>query len=975
MRSLSLTQRFTLGLLLITLLPMAVAGYTLLNTFKMELQLSAEQQMAAIADKKSDQIDNYLIERLHDARMLVEDETTHQAMNELARTFAATGADSNAYRQLDSRYRGSFSRFFSSTDFYDLFLITPQGRVVYSQIHEPDFATNLFTGPYRNTQLAQVTRMALTTLEGGLSGFEFYAPSRNAIAAFIAIPIMAQGRVEGVLALQLDTNRIFQVLTDNVGMGRSGETVVGRLEQSGNARLMAPLKDEPEAALRRIIPLGDKNRAAPLAHALNGERGSGLEIAYNGTPVIAAWRYLPRMEWGMVVNISADEALAPYYRVRNIAIATLAATLLAIFCAVLLLGRHLTLPLRALSRSAQEIAAGQFNQRVVVKGKNELGELASAFNTMAEKLRISYHHLEQQVDERTTALRQALLEEQRTRRELQYERDYATSLINTAPVIVLLLDTQGIILHANPYFEALSGYRLDEIRGRDWFSTFLSPRDQLRIRTLFQRSTHDMPVRGNINPIVTRSGEERQIEWNDQPMRDPQGAVSAILAIGLDVTAHQAMEEALRHSAEQLNEAQCLAQVGSWELDLVNGELNWSDQIFHIFEIDKGRFSPTYEAFLNAIHPDDRARVDQAYNNSLITRTPYEINHRLLMGDGRIKWVQERCQTEFDCSGTPLRSRGTVQEITARIQAEQALAQSEALFRTLAQVAPVGIFRTDATGSCTFVNERYCDIAGITLEEAQGSGWGRAIHPDDLATVLETWDEAVKARTPFMLEYRFRRPDGRTTWVVGQARAELDGQGGICGYVGTITDISNRKEAEEEVRQLAFYDHLTGLANRRLLLDRLQRALAASQRSGEQGALLFIDLDNFKQLNDSHGHEQGDLLLQQVAQRLKASVRETDTVARLGGDEFIVILEQLSRTPAEAQQQAVAVAEKILSNLNQPYPLSKGPHHATPSIGITLISDHHSSLGELLQQADTAMYQSKLAGRNTLRCYQPPATP
>ncbi|MDO8892110.1 MAG: PAS domain S-box protein [Sulfurimicrobium sp.] len=255
------------------------------------------------------------------------------------------------------------------------------------------------------------------------------------------------------------------------------------------------------------------------------------------------------------------------------------------------------------------------------------------------------------------------------------EHDFATSLIETAPVIILLLDTQGMIQHVNPYFEELSGYRLDEIKGKEWFSSFLPTRDQARIRALFQTAVHDKPTRGNINTIVIRSGEERDIEWNDQAMRDAEGKVTSVLAIGLDVTSRKNMEVALRMSEERLNEAQRIAQVGSWELELVSGKLFWTDEIFRLFEIDKSQFGATYEAFLNAIHPEDRDSVNRAYTHSLETRKPYEITHRLLMRDGRIKWVHERCTSDFDINGKPFRSVGTVQDITRQWQAEEKLRQ------------------------------------------------------------------------------------------------------------------------------------------------------------------------------------------------------------------------------------------------------------------------------------------------------------
>jgi diguanylate cyclase (GGDEF)-like protein len=201
--------------------------------------------------------------------------------------------------------------------------------------------------------------------------------------------------------------------------------------------------------------------------------------------------------------------------------------------------------------------------------------------------------------------------------------------------------------------------------------------------------------------------------------------------------------------------------------------------------------------------------------------------------------------------------------------------------------------------------------------------------------------------------------------------AVKDAAGRVTHYVGTHIDISERKAAEDEIKHLAFYDPLTQLPNRRLLRDRLHQSLATHARSGAFGALLFIDLDNFKILNDTLGHAKGDYLLQQVANRLIACVRECDTVARLGGDEFVIMLEDLSNKATEAAIQAETVGEKILSDLNKPYYFEGRKHHSTPSIGATIFSDQECNIDELLKQADIAMYQAKAMGRNTIRFFDP----
>ena len=282
-----------------------------------------------------------------------------------------------------------------------------------------------------------------------------------------------------------------------------------------------------------------------------------------------------------------------------------------------------------------------------------------------------------------------------------------------------------------------------------------------------------------------------------------------------------------------------------------------------------------------------------------------------------------------------------------------------------------GIIITDTNGVILRVNQAFTETTGYTAEEAVGQT-PRLLKSDRHSTDFyrAMW-ESIRRTGTWQGEIWDRRKNGEVypKWLTITAVKGVDGV--VTHYVGVHTDITERKAAEEEIEHLAFYDPLTRLPNRRLLMDRLQQALASSARSGREGALLFIDLDNFKTLNDTLGHDTGDLLLQQVAQRLNSCVRGGDTVARLGGDEFVVVLEDMSEHALEAAAQTEEVGEKILATLRQSYQLAAHECHSTASIGATLFSSHQQTIGDLLKQADIAMYQAKKAGRNTLSFFDP----
>ncbi len=317
-----------------------------------------------------------------------------------------------------------------------------------------------------------------------------------------------------------------------------------------------------------------------------------------------------------------------------------------------------------------------------------------------------------------------------------------------------------------------------------------------------------------------------------------------------------------------------------------------------------------------------------------------------------------RTEAELQCSEQALR------EINHSLQAELRIAD-------MAFETHLGMFITDAKGIIRKVNVTFEHITGYSAEEVLGEN-PRLLNSGrhDADFYREMWG-SIHAKGSWQGEVWNRRKNGDTypQWVT--ISAVKDARGEVTHYVATISDLTHRKAAEQEAHRLAFFDPLTGLPNRRMMLDRLEQALGASHHSDQQGALLFIDLDGFKHINDSLGHQLGDELLQLMARRIQAVSRDADLVARLGGDEFVILAEGLGETIDAASQAAERLATRLLGKLTQPCWLGDHRHLLSGSIGITLLGDGTCRVDECLQQAEMAMYQAKQAGRNTLRFFDP----
>ena len=436
----------------------------------------------------------------------------------------------------------------------------------------------------------------------------------------------------------------------------------------------------------------------------------------------------------------------------------------------------------------------------------------------------------------------------------------------------------------------------------------------------------------------------------------------------------QASEEARRDSEERFRALFNQATVGVAQVDTDTGRYVRVNQRYaDILGYARPR-DLLGSSFHDIVHPADLPH-DLAQLERLKTGDvpQYRLEQRLLRKDGQVVWGDITVSPLWLPGAAAERHIAVVQDITSRKRMEETLRSNEHRLRGILERLPMGLCLVEPDGRIAFRNQRYVEICGYTEAEVPDveTWWERAFpDPQRRAAARQSWRDALaraQARNGVVPsgEYLIRCQDGQMRPV------EVSGVQVEGGHLVTMQDLSERKAAEEEINHLAYYDPLTRLPNRRLLMDRLQQALATSARHQRSGALLLLDLDNFKTLNETRGHDSGDSLLQEVAHRLRSCLHEDDTVARQGGDEFVVVLEALGDNPEEAAARSEEVGQRILSVLREPYRLAGGEYHSSISMGITIFSGMRETVDELLKRADLALYQAKNAGRDTLRFYDP----
>ncbi|HHW76450.1 MAG TPA: EAL domain-containing protein [Xanthomonadaceae bacterium] len=470
-------------------------------------------------------------------------------------------------------------------------------------------------------------------------------------------------------------------------------------------------------------------------------------------------------------------------------------------------------------------------------------------------------------------------------------------------------------------------------------------------------------------PIVVLFGQRRRLIAERDELREHTAALNGRQReLGAEFERQRRSLETLRDNEQRFRSLTQQLPVGVFMADL-EGECRyvndrWCQQAGLTAEQAAGL------PWLQAVHPDDRDQVLKAWRKAVAESSEFVADHRFRSPSGRATWLNTRAVPLRDRAGRIAYYLGANTDIADLKKTEETLRASEAHFRGYFELPLVGIALTGPDKRWWEVNDRLCEMLGYRRAQLLRLSWAELTYPDDLAAEIAQFDRVMNRRIEgYSLDKRFLRQDGSVLYASVSSRCVRRPNGIVDYFVTVVQDITERKQAEEQIQQLAHYDALTGLPNRVLLGDRLQQAVLRAVRDHAQVAVLLVDLDHFKRINDTLGHTVGDRLLREVAARLQECMRECDTLSRQGGDEFAILLPDLA-----SSDEAARIAQRVLETMAEPYRLNDHELHISCSVGISVCPRDGRSGETLLRNADSALYRAKDMGRNSYQLYLSGAT-
>lgn len=534
--------------------------------------------------------------------------------------------------------------------------------------------------------------------------------------------------------------------------------------------------------------------------------------------------------------------------------------------------------------------------------------------------------------------------------------DYAL-ILNSLEQNIFVKDLECTYIFANSAFASLLNADATNIIGKKDFDLFPKEIAQ-KYRADDERVLRDEKLISTIESISV-DNKNKTVQTIKKPLYLDEKIVG-VLGIFWDITELNDEKESLKKLEDGLNKAQKLSNIGHWELNFSTNELFWSKEVYSILGLDFQELNPTYETFLKYIHPDDVELVDSSYKKSIEQKSGYHITHRIIRKNGDIGFVEERCEHEFDIDGNILRSIGTIHDITKQKISQNELMLASEVFSKMSD----GVVITDAKQHILKVNDAFTKITGYDEQEIKGqtpkafsSGW------HDKEFYKKMWDDII-ANGHWHGEIIDRKKNSERYIAEVNIIALYNDEGILTNYISITNDISKKKEQEKLIHNLAYFDSLTNLPNKVLFEERVISRIPFADRDNQKLALIFIDMDNFKNVNDTLGHYVGDMFLIEVAKRIKKTLKEQDTLSRLGGDEFTILIEDV-----ESIMDVVPVAENIINAFSEPILIEDTQLYTGVSMGISIYPDDGQSYEALIKAADTAMYQVKASGKNDFKFY------
>lgn len=544
------------------------------------------------------------------------------------------------------------------------------------------------------------------------------------------------------------------------------------------------------------------------------------------------------------------------------------------------------------------------------------------------------------------------------------------AILENSAHAIITTDTEGVISLFNKQAEYMLGYKAAELIGIHTPAIFHKESEVIQRAQEYSRE-FNVPVQPGFEVFivktelgyenndewvyVTKDGKEFTVKLKITKLIDPiKKTVIGYMGMAEDITLQKEAQDKITKAQLALNEAQKIAKVGSWTLNLTNNHLTWSDEIYRIFEINKEQFEPSYEGFLNAIHPDDVEMVNESFSRSVEYKEPYNIEHRLKMSDGRIKYVIENGFTNYDENGEAIFSQGTVQDVTQTKKLERSTLRYLELIDTYIITSS-----TDLNGKITEVSQAFCEISGYTKSELIGYSHNLVRHTDMPKELYKELWSTIKSGKVWRGEIKNKKKDGSHYWVTATISPRFDDNGEKIGYTAIRQDITYRKIMEE----ISITDGLTNIYNRRHFNDLFPKVINSAKRENELLSFILLDIDHFKQYNDNYGHQMGDDVLIQIANSIKTSLQRADDYCfRLGGEEFGIIFK------ADSKDKAIKLANKIrknIENLQIKHSGNSASEFVTASLGIISkkAKDIYSD-DELYKDVDDLLYKAKDSGRN-----------